>query len=65
MPGLDVGVGWRKLREVKSLVHQFPRYRLRQKHARRMALSNRFVKVQHKVLNARTFQQFDYALLII
>jgi hypothetical protein len=45
MPGLDVRVGWRKLREGKSLVHQFALYRLRQKHPRRMALSDRFVKV--------------------
>jgi len=47
MPGLDVRVGWRKLREGKSLPHQFRWNPLRQKHAHRMARSDRFVKVQH------------------
>src|SRR6516225_6351094 len=48
VPRLDVGVGRRMRRQSEGLLHQYSRHRLlRQKHPRRMAHSDRFLKVEH------------------
>jgi hypothetical protein len=47
MPRPYVGVQRRILGQGKGLNHQLPQHGLGQKHLRRMALSDRLIKVQH------------------